>query len=138
MPIKVMQRYTREDLRAHPGWYFVFGDNWKRQGLGGQAAAARGEPNAVGVCTKKAPTYNEDDFLTDMEYCDNVTQIFNDLERVFFSLHSGGTVVWPADGIGTGIADLPNRAPETLKFINNLVDSLKAVYGVTFFEKEQA
>ena len=46
---------TREYVRANPDKIFLFGDNLEQRGLGGQAAAMRGEPNAVGIPTKKRP-----------------------------------------------------------------------------------
>ena len=130
MPIEIMHRYSRQDLRGNPEKLFVFGDNNARTGLGGQAREARGEPNAVGVRTKKAPTYEEQDFLTDAEYAQNVRAIFEDFQPVLKALQQGKTVAWPKDGIGTGIAKLPARAPLTLRFITTLIDSLQAVYGV--------
>ena len=131
MPVAVVHWYNRADFRAHPERLFVFGDNFARQGHGGQAREARGEPNAVGIRTKKAPTYREDDFLTDAEYALNVTAILEDFQPILLALREGRTVVWPADGIGTGIAQLQGRAPETLRFINTVIDSLMRVYGTT-------
>ena len=131
MPLEIRHRYSRQDLRANPDKMFIFGDNAVRVGFGGQAREARGEPNAVGICTKKAPTYEAQDFLTDAEYALNVVIIIADFDPVFRALLRGQVVVWPADGIGTGIAQLATRAPETLHFINTIIDSLKRVYGVT-------
>ncbi len=131
MPIEIMHRYSRQDLGTQPEKLFIFGDNNARIGFGGQAKEARGEPNAVGIRTKKAPTYADRDFLTDAEYAQNVTAIFEDFRPVFVALRHGTTVVWPADGIGTGIARLPIRAPLTLRFITTLIESLKEVYGTT-------
>jgi hypothetical protein len=131
MPVETMHRYARQDLRASPDKLFVFGDNAARAGFGGQAREARGEPNAVGVRTKKAPTYEEPDFFTDAEYALNVNMIAEDFAPALAALQQGKTVVWPSDGIGTGIAQLPARAPLTLLFITTLIDSLKRVYGVT-------
>jgi hypothetical protein len=45
----------RRDLRANPESLYLFGDNTKRVGIGGQAREMRGEPNAVGIATKNAP-----------------------------------------------------------------------------------
>jgi hypothetical protein len=137
MPVETWHRYARAYLRANPDKLFVFGDNWARTGHGGQARESRGEPNAIGIRTKKAPTYEEQDFLTDAEYSVNVTKILADFELVFLALRQGKTVVWPADGIGTGIARLPARAPETLRFINTIIGSLKAVYGITEYQSTQ-
>lgn len=137
MPIEIMHRYLRQDLRSNPDKLFIFGDNFARRGLGGQAREARGEPNAIGIRTKKAPTYEDRDFLTDAEYGTNVTAILEDFQRVFEALQRGQVVVWPADGIGTGIAGLPARAPQTLQFINTLIDSLRQVYGVTISQPSE-
>lgn len=130
MPVEVVHRYHRSDLRANPEKLFIFGDNRARVGHGGQAREARGEPNAVGVRTKKAPTYEPQDFLTDAEYAANVAHIIEDFAPALEALQQGRTVVWPADGIGTGIARLPELAPLTLLFVNTLIESLKQVYGV--------
>lgn len=133
MPIKLMQRYERDDLKMNPEQLFVFGDNCEREGLGGQAGAARGEPNAIGICTKKSPSYEEHDFFSDEDYTKNVLIIMNDFDTVFTALRAGRIVVWPLDGIGTGLADLPRRAPHTLRFINAVKDALMHIYGVVEF-----
>lgn len=130
MPIEIMKRYTRQDIANEPNKLFIFGDNFARVGMGGQAGEARGEPNALGIRTKKAPTYNESDFLTDKEYAWNVRNIFYDFGKVLVALEAGQVVVWPEDGIGTGLANLRTTAPLTLKFIEDLIGSLKQVYGV--------
>jgi hypothetical protein len=88
-----MHRYTRQDLRDNPAKLFVFGDNFARRGLGGQAREARGEPNAIGIRTQKAPTYEPSDFLTDAEYGANVTAILADFVAVFEALARGQVVV---------------------------------------------
>ncbi len=133
MPIQLMQQYSREDLQANPDKMFVFGDNMGRDGYGGQAASARGEPNAIGIVTKKAPSHNEDDFMSDNEYTENVQAILADFSEVFEALKVGKIVVWPMNGIGTGLADLPKRAPQTLQFINTVKNALIVIYGVVEF-----
>jgi len=130
MPIKVVNMYTRKDIQDNPSWLFVFGDNYKRQGTGGQAAEARGEGNVAGIRTKKAPTYNAADFMTDKEYYKNCKDILDDFKPVIQQLEVDGIVVWPFHGVGTGLAALPKNAPCTLQFINNMITSLKSIYGV--------
>lgn len=129
MTILIIKRYTREYIRENPDKLFIFGDNYARRGLGGQAKEARGEPNAIGICTKKAPTYEPQDFLTDEEYVQNITNIFEDFQPVLATLQRGAIIVWPEDGIGTGIARLAENAPRTLQFINTIIEGLKEVYG---------
>jgi len=53
MGIRTEKHITRQMLRAEPGTLWVFGDNLQRKGLGGQAKEMRGEPNAIGIPTKK-------------------------------------------------------------------------------------
>ena len=61
--ITFQERITRADLRANPDTLYVFGDNMRRRGMGGQAAEMRGEPNAVGIPTKWRPSRTEWDFF---------------------------------------------------------------------------
>jgi hypothetical protein len=128
MPIMMMNRYTREIIKNNPHTLFVFGDNNSRIGTGGQAGEARNLLNAIGVRTKKAPTYNDVDFLTDKEYHQNIKWILEDLEPVFKALSENKIVVWPSDGIGTGLAKLHVHAPETLRFIGCVLESLQHIY----------
>lgn len=111
MPLILMKRYTRQTIRANPDWLFVFGDNFEHKGYGGQARHARGEPNAIGIPTKHWASNLDGSFLTDdlLEQWEKATaHIWDDLEDC---LIEDGTVVWPSDGIGTGLARLPEQAP---------------------------
>ena len=56
---------TRALVRSKPGTIFVFGDNMEGRGYGGQAAAMRGEPNAIGVPTKWRPQRDERAYFRD-------------------------------------------------------------------------
>lgn len=111
MPIKFMKRYTRELIQAHPDWLFVFGDNFARAGYGGQAKEARGEPNAVGIPTKRRPQRDESAYLTDIDFEEWQLKTKQDWARISVWLERSDTVVWPMDGIGTGLAELSERAP---------------------------
>lgn len=115
----------REDLQNNPGVYYLFGDNLQRRGLGGQAKAMRGEPNAIGVATKKDCTMRPSDFFTDDEYEANCEQIDADLEMAFEMVRCGKIVVIPADGLGTGLSELPQRAPKTNAYLVARLEKLK-------------
>lgn len=130
MPIEVIKRYTRDQIKSQPLKLFIFGDNCVREGFGGQAKEARGEPNSAGIRTKRAPTYKPQDFFNDAHLALSMQWIIEDLARVVEHLQEGGVVVWPADGIGTGIADLHKNAPVTLAFIDAITAYLKKTYGV--------
>jgi hypothetical protein len=110
----------REDLRANPDVLYVFGDNIVRQGYGGQAGEMRGEPNAVGIATKVTPDVGKYSFFTDDDYEKALKFIHEDMQPVFDALEDDKIVVVPLDGIGTGLADLPNKAPKVYKYICEL------------------
>jgi hypothetical protein len=69
--VERMNTITRAYVRANPNKLFLFGDNLERKGFGGQAAAMRGEPNAIGVPTKKKPSHFPDAYFTDSEFEQN-------------------------------------------------------------------
>ena len=112
MPVRYEQRVTRAMVKANPSWLFVFGDNLAGQGHGGQAAEMRGEPNAVGVPTKRRPSMDPEAFFTDSDWSRFKAAASAPFARLSGHLETGGIVVWPKDGIGTGLARLPQRAPQ--------------------------
>ena len=118
---------TREQVRANPTALFVFGDNMRRVGLGGQAKAMRGEPNAVGVPTKWAPGMAEKDFFTDRQADEGlvIETIRQEFRKLTNHVIVGGDVYIPADGLGTGLSQLPERAPAVLLLINALIDNVE-------------
>ena len=103
---------TRDMLRADPEARFVFGDNAERWGLGGQAKAMRGEPNAIGIAT----LYSPGEFY--MPGCQRALRIVTaDLARVSLAIADGRKVFVPADGLGTGLARLAENAPDIANLI---------------------
>ena len=70
-----MEFITRKYVRANPDKIFLFGDILLGRGYGGQAAAMRCEPNAIGIPTKKMPTHQTDAFFTDAEFEENKAAI---------------------------------------------------------------
>lgn len=105
---------TREMLRKQPDTLFVFGDNMQRAGLGGQAREMRGEPNAVGIPTKWRPSNANDAFFTDLD----MPAVQDAIDDAFARLEAHqGPIVWPAAGIGTGLAHLKSRAPTIAQYI---------------------
>jgi hypothetical protein len=112
MPVKYIPWITRDMLQAERDARFVFGDNMRRVGLGGQAASMRGEPNAIGVATLYAPGhyYRPDDPLA-------LATVVDDLGDVALALNQGLTVYVPTDGLGTGLARLPENAPALHRLI---------------------
>lgn len=109
----------REDLRRNyaagvPALY-VFGDNIKRVGYGGQAREMRGEPNAVGVATLNAPGVY---FRNDPVSVDAQKRIIDrDMKPLFEHLKNGGIIIFPSDGIGSGLARLQSASPDTWDYL---------------------
>lgn len=113
MPLRYIDWLDRAAIRSEPEAFFVFGDNIRRVGLGGQAAAARGEPNALGVATLYAPGefYDHDPRI--------LPAVVADLLAVAVALKSGATVYVPRAGLGTGLGRLIEHRPD----IHNLIVS---------------
>jgi len=112
--IEYMKYITRDIVRANPEKIFLFGDNLLRRGYGGQAKEMRDEPNAIGIPTKKKPSSTPGSFFTDDEFDDNIKVI----DKAFDTIPGDGTVVIPLSGIGTGYAQLREKAPRTFKYLS--------------------
>jgi hypothetical protein len=125
MPLIFQDRITSDDLRGHPDRLYLFGDNEQRHGHGGQAAACRGHANAVGIATKRAPERTNNAYWADADYDRIITIIDHDLAPAFVHVRKGGTVVCPTAGLGTGLAELPSRAPRIFAYIRQSVIRLK-------------
>ncbi len=122
---------TREQAKADRSVFYLFGDNMQRRGFGGQAKALRGEPNAIGVPTKWAPdklnlSYFKDQDLEDQGVIDAITAAFN---RAEVELLSGHDIVIPENGIGTGLSELPTRAPKIYFMIERCIAHLQSLTG---------
>lgn len=127
MPIEFRKHITRQMLRDNPRALFVFGDNMARSGYGGQAAEMRNEPNAVGLPTKWTPSMSQDAFFSDKDLDLVAKAALDDFWRITHHCVSGGTVIWPEDGIGTGRAQLAARAPRIAKFYALFLEQLKMI-----------
>ena len=127
--IEFVDNITEELILQNPDKVFVFGDNLKRSGYGGQAKVCRGRPNTFGIPTKRSPSRDSSAYLTDanlVEMHDILKPYFITLQKI---LRSGKTVVWPSYGIGTGLADLPTRAPMIYDLIYNWLIDLCDNFG---------
>ena len=125
MPLIFQDRIERSDLMRHPERLYLFGDNEQRRGLGGQARACRGCRNAVGVATKRSPAQSEDAYWSDAEFERLTAIIDTDLDRAFDHVRRDGIVVCPTAGLGTGLAQLPTRAPRVFAHLRQRISELK-------------
>ena len=120
-----MKWISRSFVREHRDRIFLFGDNLARRGFGGQAAAMRGEPNCVGIPTKKLPSNRDDAFFTDAELEQNRAAIDDAFDVLFHKISKAEQIiVVPADGLGTGRAQLESRAPLTFAFLQKCLRDL--------------
>lgn len=131
--VRRLEFITRATLRANPQTVFLFGDNMAGLGLGGQAREMRGEPNAVGVPTKWYPGRSTKDYFTDddLKNRDVWHAINGAFERARIALERGHDVVIPTAGIGSGLAELPTRAPKLHAMIEKALQSLEHPYKDT-------
>lgn len=124
--------YSEELCKQHPDVIFVFGDNVRGVGRGGQAII-RYEPNAFGVPTKRIGTMNPGAFFR-ADNAKDIADVEEALTRVEQFLEDGGRVVIPvtADGeisLGLERARLREVAPDIYDLICSSVASFVAKYG---------
>jgi len=118
LKIEEVHRYNPELLRENPDKLYVFGDNLTRKGRGGQAVI-RKEPNAVGIVTKLAPSKDAAAYMSDNDLSNNQKIIDADIQNIKSKLSQyPGGLVFPKDGLGTGLAELHWRASETFAYLN--------------------
>ena len=91
----------------------MFGDNLQRTGTGGQAVIRNNE-NAFGIVTKLKPTRNEDAYMSDNNIDMNRQNIDSDINKI---KNDGRIIVFPKDGLGTGLAKLKEKAPQTYGYL---------------------
>ena len=118
--------------RAHIEKVFVFGDNLRRVGMGGQAVI-RHMPNALGVATKRRPAMTASSFFEEGND-DDLDAVLDDLALVYDQLRSGKTVVIPVTtsgevSLGLERARLQTKAPSIYKTISTHVEEMVACYG---------
>jgi hypothetical protein len=107
MNIEYMSRYCVKDCTDNPDKLFIFGDNLAGTGTGGQAII-RYQNNAFGIPTKRFPTMHEGAFFHDKD-CER-NHVLNAL-RDLYTQGKMRTLVFPADGLGTGLAKMKEKSP---------------------------
>lgn len=120
--------YTVEEVNVYTDRIYVFGDNLIEKGCGGQAII-RYCKNSFGIPTKRLPTMNIDAFFSDLE--DEFIIVSMKVNQLV-NLSKTHTIVFPKDGIGTGLADMMNKSPKLFQY---LCDQLKQHFGLTMTEK---
>jgi predicted NAD-dependent protein-ADP-ribosyltransferase YbiA (DUF1768 family) len=114
---ETIKKYDVDTVRSNPDKLYIFGDNTEGWGKGGQAII-RDEPNAFGISTKNSPN----EFMSDNNFEANKARIDADIEAI---KADGRPIVFPEDGIGTGRADLKNKAPKTWNYLEEQINELR-------------
>jgi hypothetical protein len=118
-------KYTRKIPISKQDVLFIFGDNRKRIGTGGQAVLRYNE-NVFGICTQK----DIGKFYNDIEFEENINYLnieLNNLKKIISS-NVYKYVHFPIHGIGTGLAKMKKNCPKTFEYfkktINNFLDEI--------------
>lgn len=116
-PLLLTVKYwTRQSCEKDSLSLYIFGDNDEKKGRKGQAVI-RGLPNAMGVPTKQRPSMHITAFYLDIDYERQCEKIKAAVDQILLSVCSYQRVILPEDGLGTGLADLPNKSPKTYAFL---------------------
>lgn len=116
MKIEIFNGYwTRKDIVENKYKVFIFGDNDRRYGKGGQAII-RDLNNTIGLRTKKAPNNKYESFYTDNEFELNKNKIDEDISNIK-NIDSSKILVFSSGGYGTGLSRLPELAPKTYQYL---------------------
>jgi len=107
---------TREFIQRNHHILFVFGDNDIRKGFGGMAKDFRGEPNSLGVRTKKFPGLDKSHFYTDDEYSINTRKILADINDIINKSINYQYIYFPKQ-IGLGKAHMKTYCPMTYDYL---------------------
>lgn len=119
--------WTREEINKQKDKVFLFGDNTEDRLKNDfypskTQAVIRGLDNAIGIDTKKNRRENADSFFTNDDF--DVFKARVD-EAIQEAIASGKTIVLPKAGIGTGKADLANKASKLFNYLNEKLQELK-------------
>jgi len=112
--------YSVEGAENEPKSLFIFGDNNIQQGIKGQAMIRKCH-NAHGIPTKKYPGYAVEHYYNDADYDNNIERIDIAIASIIDKAPRFHKIYLPNNGLGTGLSDLPNKAPKTFKYLNKAI-----------------
>lgn len=123
MIVKYCKRFSVPLVKAHPDHLFVFGDNLEGRGCGGQAII-RYEKNVLGIPTKRMPRTTPESYFSDL--LEEESKVLHSL-RILYRLGQDIPIVFPYDGIGTGLAKMSRRSP---RIYAKMCDILQKHFGI--------
>lgn len=125
--------YSIEQCKNNPRSLYIFGDNLLRVGEAGQASI-RSCNNAIGIATKKKPSMLDSSFFSDKEYDKLEPFLKKEMDKIVSIMFSDNldTLVFPIDGLGTGLSKLPQMAPKVFLALSAL---LYKTFGIVTDQK---
>lgn len=125
--------WTRQDVANQTSKVFLFGDNTNDRVNTHYVptmtqAVIRGLDNVIGIDTKKNRGTSEDSYFTDEDFDTFKSQVDEAIQK---AIDSGKTIVIPEGGIGTGKAQLKERAPKLFSYLQNKLNALRESAGTT-------
>jgi hypothetical protein len=123
--------FSVDECDNNPTKLFVFGDNLERIGTGGQAII-RNCSNSIGIATKKKPSMQDDSFFHDKP--SEAIKILNDIQRLIVVSSDYEVVVFPADGLGTGLSKMQIFSPKLCNWLHN---TLSVIFNIDYTPKNE-
>ena len=119
--------WSREEVAKQTDKVFLFGDNTNDRVNTHYVpsmtqAVIRGLPNAIGIDTKKNRGTAESSYFTDADFDTFKAQVDGAIQQ---AVNSGKTIVIPEGGIGTGKAQLQQRAPKLFNYLQEQLNKLQ-------------
>lgn len=108
--------YNIKKCEDNPQNLYVFGENVQQKGTkfrGHGQAEIRPCKNTFGFRTKKSIR----EFWSDENYNENIQYIEEDIKSLL-NLSKDYTLVFPINGLGTGLSALPSLAPKTFLYMS--------------------
>lgn len=123
----IQEEYFSEDqCNENPQNLYVFGDNSYRYGKKGQAVI-RDCINSIGIPTKRKPSMAKDAFMRDEP--EDFKDILSALGDLVDRSYSYKNVVFPKNGLGTGLAKMNETSPILFK---KLYEILFYTFGLDY------
>ena len=125
MRVEVQDEYfSVKQCEENPDKLYVFGDNTLRSGKKGQAVIRNCE-NSFGIPTKKFPSMSEMSFFSDEP--EELMLVEIALDQLYELSKIYGTIVFPKDGLGTGLAKMNTKSPKLFWYLKS---KIKLLFGV--------
>jgi hypothetical protein len=126
MPVFDIPMVTRDRVRAGKLFLFAFDDDEMRMTDDALAGQCRGEPNAVGIRTRRTPGPEAAATWRDNELAQHQAMLDEDFSLLISWVEAGGPVFLPKAGLGMLQPRLVDTAPRTFLFLQKKVKELRA------------